>query len=97
MKALLKEEVISHGDRFQIIPVEHLLDLKEEINEFKLSEELNGFQNWIVNRLYNFNLPKANFEVKSILLLALAHPYSKIVKLLRLIRYYELKLKESRF
>jgi epoxyqueuosine reductase len=61
------------GDRLKLIPVEHLLDCKEEILKFQQEEELNGFQNWIVDELYQFTVPKADFEIKSILLIALVN------------------------
>jgi epoxyqueuosine reductase len=76
MNSILKEEAKKHGDRLQIIPVEHLADLKEELEEFKISEELNGFQKWIINDLYHFEIPDTGFEVKSIILMALYRPFA---------------------
>ncbi len=81
MNHLLKEEAKKHGDRVQIISIEHLADLKEELEDFKNSEELNGFQQWIVNDLYHFEIPDTDFEVKSIILMAIYHPFSADIEL----------------
>lgn len=74
MIELLKQEVKTHGDRLVLIPIERLQSVKEEIHIFKESEELNGFQRWIVDEMYQFVVPEVGFEVKSILLVALSHP-----------------------
>lgn len=69
-----------HGDRVQFIDVKHLEDLKKVLDEFKNTEDLNGFQNWIVNDLYQLNIPELPFEPKSILILALHHPmYANVI------------------
>lgn len=75
MNNLLIEEAVTHGDRLQIIPVDRLTDLKKDINFFAQNEELNGFQKWIVNELYQYTLPEANFTVRSIILMASSHPF----------------------
>lgn len=75
MNDALRKEVIRHGDKVHIIPVERLSDLKQEIKIFAESEELNGFQQWIINKLYNFTIPKTDFTVRSIILMALHHPF----------------------
>lgn len=49
--------------------------------------ELNGFQNWIITSFYDFSYPKANFDIKSILIIAIPHPmYSEV--------YFEYKSKK---
>ena len=75
MNDLLKAEALMHGDRLQIIPVQHLSDLQKELFLFAESHELNGFQKWIVNDLYNYTIPDTNFRVRSIILMALSHPF----------------------
>lgn len=81
MIQLLKEEAEKYGDRLQVIKIEHLEDLKRGIEEFKNTEELNGFQKWIVNDLYHFSLPVTGFEVRSIIIMALYHPISADIEL----------------
>lgn len=75
MNNLLKNEALIHGDRLQIIAPHHLKDLKNDINTFARNEELNGFQKWIVNDLYNYRIPDTGFAVRSIILIALPHPF----------------------
>lgn len=75
----LKQEALAQGYRLQVIPVERLQDLKDGINEFKSEYELNSFQQWIVNDMYQLSTPEADFPIRSILLLALPHPsYAKV-------------------
>jgi epoxyqueuosine reductase len=75
MNEVLKEEALKHGDRLQFIKAEHLKELKGDIEEFKNSEELNGFQQWIVNDLYSFDIPETEFKIRSVILLAAHHPF----------------------
>jgi epoxyqueuosine reductase len=76
-----KENGSKYNYRVKIVDVKHLFDLHQEIEEFKNREELNGFQQWIVNGLYSFDLPKIDFEVKSILIAAIWHPMFANVEL----------------
>ncbi len=73
-------EAIRHGDRLQVVPVERLKDLETDIMKLKKEEELNGFQQWILDGLYNFKVPDTAFEVKSIIIMALYHPFSAVVE-----------------
>jgi epoxyqueuosine reductase len=76
MNKSLKEMAMRYGDRLQVIDVKHLEDLQKEINMLQQKEELNGFQKWIVNDLYDFQIPKTDFPVLSIILMAVHHPMS---------------------
>ncbi len=71
----LQEIAVSHGDRVAVIPAEHLKELKDIIEGFKEGEELNDFQEWIVNELYQFDIPETGFAVNSIILAAIHHPF----------------------
>ncbi|MBP7175349.1 MAG: hypothetical protein KBA53_03880 [Thermoclostridium sp.] len=75
MNDLLKHEAVMQADKLHIIDISHLQDLKKEIEQFSQNEELNGFQQWIVNSLYSYTIPEVGFTVRSILLLALHHPF----------------------
>ena len=63
------------GDRLKIISAEHLGELKKIIGDFKENEELNNFQNWIVNKMYKLEIPELDFKVNSIILVAVHHPF----------------------
>lgn len=80
MNRYLKEVAERHGDRLQIVSINHLEDLKKELEEFRQTESLNDFQKWIMENLYDFNLPVTDFEVKSIIIMALYHPMSTDVE-----------------
>jgi len=81
MNNVLKQTAKLHGDRLQIISVEHLADLQKELEDFKKSDELNGFQQWIVENLYQYDIPKTEYEVRSIILLAVHRPFCAKVEL----------------
>ncbi len=70
----LLQEVKTSGNDLVLIPVERLNTLKKELEHFQKEEELNGFQRWIVEELYSYEVPTADFTIRSILLVALAHP-----------------------
>ena len=72
---LLKAEAARHGDRLQVIPFCRIVDLKNDIDSFARSEELNGFQKWIVGSLYTYEAPALDFNVESVILAALHHPF----------------------
>lgn len=62
-----------------IVPIDCLSRLKSDIVRFKESEELNGFQNWIVNEGYVLDAPELPFEPKSILTIAVKHQLANVV------------------
>jgi epoxyqueuosine reductase len=75
----LKEIALANHNKLEVVPIERLTNLKCELAEFKESEELNSFQKWIVNDLYQLEIPKANFPIRSIVIVAIPHPaYSKV-------------------
>jgi epoxyqueuosine reductase len=75
----LKQEAAKHGDKLQLISINRLQSIQHEIESFKEHEELNGFQKWIITDLYKFTVPKVEFVIKSILLVALPHPtYARV-------------------
>ena len=75
VKNELKNLAIKNGDRLSIISIEYLKELENSIKDFKEKEELNPFQLQIVNKLYQFGLPKEEFEIRSIILVAVHHPF----------------------
>ena len=79
MKEILEQIAVGNGDRLKVIPIEYLHHLKNEINEFEKSKNLNGFQKYIVNNMYQFEPVPCDFEVKSVILVAAHHPfYAKV-------------------
>lgn len=79
MVHLLKQEALVHGDKLQILSIKRLQNLNNEIELFGKNMNLNGFQKWIVNNLYKFEVPTAEFIIKSIIIIAIPHPsYAKV-------------------
>ncbi|SCX80776.1 4Fe-4S double cluster binding domain-containing protein [Desulfoluna spongiiphila] len=64
-----------HNEKAKVIPVRRLHCLQDEIHRFQDAEDLNDFQQWIVDELYTFDVPDVGFPVESILLIAVPHPF----------------------
>lgn len=83
---------------YTAIPVEQLGRLQGELMAFRESEELNGFQRWIVDELYDLRVPQADFAIKSIILVAAPHPlYARVTVSHRGARYHCLSLVSADF
>lgn len=79
MNSELEKAALEHDDRLKVISIKRLKELKEIIDRFKEQEELNGFQKWIVNDLYQFEVSEEGFKPNSIILVAVNHPfYAKV-------------------
>jgi len=71
----LKPWAARHGNKLQCIPSGRLQDIKTELEVFSKNTELNGFQKWIIRDLYKFDVPAADFTIRSILIIAIPHPF----------------------
>ncbi len=87
----LRQEALNHGDRLAILSVNRLKEIKKYIDEFRNGEELNSFQNWIVDNIYNFQIPECGFEINSIIVVAIPHPAYAIVEFIRDGKKYNFK------
>lgn len=63
----------------KLIPIECLAKIKADIKRFGETDELNGFQKWIVNEGYMLDVPKLPFEVKSIIISAVKFELVNII------------------
>lgn len=88
---ILKQEALNHKDRLAIVSVNRLKELKKYIDEFRAGEELNSFQNWIVDNIYDFELPNCAFEINSIIIIAVPHPAYAIAEFARNGKKYTFK------
>jgi len=74
--------VFDHGERATLVPIARLEDLRLELERFKEGQELNGFQKWIVRDLYKFDPPEG-FPARSVILVAVPHPFCSKVEFVR--------------
>jgi epoxyqueuosine reductase len=72
-----------HGEKLQIVNINRLQNLQSEIEFFEKNQELNGFQQWIAHNIYKFEIPDAEFTVKSIIIVAIPHPSYANVEFVR--------------
>jgi epoxyqueuosine reductase len=79
MIELLKKEILARGDQFRILPIKRLQDLEKDIQDFRNSADLNGFQKYITSGLYQFELPAVDFAIRSVIIIASPVPaYAKV-------------------
>jgi len=94
----LKQWAAVHGDKLQIVPIRRLQDMKIELEAFREKEELNGFQKWIIHNLYRFDLPSAGFPIRSMIIIAIPHPfYARVEFVWQVKNYHCLSLVMSDF
>ncbi len=67
---ILLKEIEANGDKVGILSVDDLRYVAQDIEKIENTGWLNDFQKFIVNELYDFNLPRISFEIKSILIVA---------------------------
>jgi epoxyqueuosine reductase len=73
-------DVFVNGEKGKIISISKLQKVKAAIDRFKQDHNLNGFQKWICNDLYRFDMPGVDFSIQSIILIAIPHPfYAEVV------------------
>ncbi len=71
----IKDQAITRRERLAVLNLSRLEQVAAELNEFARTEELNGFQQWIVAHKYHFSPPTdLPFTPRSILLQAVPHP-----------------------
>lgn len=71
---LMYEELLKRGSKLAMIPVSRLQHIREDIEDLKKRYTLNDFQQYIINRIYQLDLPETDFEIRSILLVATPSP-----------------------
>lgn len=75
MFELVRQEISRHGEKPSILPIERLEDIKQDIEDLKTRNDLNGFQRYIVSEMNSLDLPETEFEIRSIILVASASPW----------------------
>lgn len=78
MIELIKEEILKHGDRAEIVPIKCLESIRQDIENIKNSGFLNGYQKYITEELYMLDLPHCDFEIRSIIIVASPSPMGKV-------------------
>ena len=71
--ATFRETALQNGYRAVIVPISRQDDIRVEIESFAATQELNGYQQFIVGQ-YEFAPPELPFEAKSIIMTAAPHP-----------------------
>lgn len=60
------------GDKLEVFSIDRLQSLQNDLEKLQSETELNGFQKWIINKLYNFKgVPQ---KMRSIIIVAIPRP-----------------------
>jgi epoxyqueuosine reductase len=78
MIELINQEVLKNGDKAKIVPIKRLQDIKQDIEDLKVSKFFNDATNMIVNNIYKVDLPETDFEISSIIIVATPNPLIKV-------------------
>lgn len=70
----IKEEILKHGDRAEIVSIKCLEDIKKEIENLNKNNPLNSYQKYITEDFYMLDLPKVDFDIRSIIIVASPSP-----------------------
>lgn len=70
----LKNEIAKHGHQAAIVPIQRLQNIRQDLVDLNGRNELNNFQHYILDSIYQLDLPAADFEIRSILLVATPSP-----------------------
>lgn len=74
MIASLRAEVASHGDQMAVVPIRRLEELRQDVKNLKDSADLNNFQKFIVDTIYQLDVPEGDFPIRSIIIVASPSP-----------------------
>ncbi len=74
MPDVLRRALAQYGCQSRIVPIGRIGDLREELDRFAQAEELNGFQRFIVEKLYRYDAPDIGFEPQSVVIAAAPSP-----------------------
>jgi epoxyqueuosine reductase len=74
MIEMLKSEIALHGDKAAVVPIHHLQNIRKDLQELEDSEKLNNFQHYILNNLYQLDVPVSEFTSQSIIIVASPGP-----------------------
>jgi epoxyqueuosine reductase len=68
MLTYIQEALAKQGHKAAMVSLDILEKLQEDLRNLQTKEELNDYQNRLIEERYDWELPKADFEIKSILL-----------------------------
>jgi epoxyqueuosine reductase len=68
MLTYIQDALAKQGHRAALVSLDILEILQEDLRKLQSNEELNDYQNRLIDERYNWELPEVDFEIKSILL-----------------------------
>jgi epoxyqueuosine reductase len=74
----LKHEIKQLGGQVRIVPISFLEEIEHEMKELSKKDNLNNFQKFLINDRFSFDIPEADFEVRSLVIIAYPSLQAKI-------------------
>ncbi len=73
LKDILRQ--IDHsGLKASVVSVDRLVEMRQDLAAFTAGEDLNGFQRFIIDQMYQLGLPDCGFTVQSVIIVAMPVP-----------------------
>ena len=66
----IRAELESSGAKVKMVSAARLREIEQDLDALKRAESLNGLQRYIVDELYQLNVPEGEAEIRSILIVA---------------------------
>ena len=76
---LLEKEILSHGDKSKVVPIDWFEILKNDVQALRSGTSIYGSTRFGISKLYEFRLPKLNFDIKSIVIVASPSPFVEVI------------------
>jgi epoxyqueuosine reductase len=74
MPDTISRTLTQYSCQSRVVPIRRIDDLRNELARFAEAEELNGFQRFIVEKLYRYDAPDIGFEPQSVVIVAAPSP-----------------------
>ena len=78
MLTYIQEALAGQGHKAAMTGIDILEKLQEDLRNLQNKEKLNDYQNRLIEERYDWELPKVDFEIKSILLVGKKNTITKL-------------------
>ena len=78
MLAHIQEALAKQGHKAALVSLDILDRLQEDLSDLQDKEKINDYQNRLIEKRYDWKLPEADFEIKSILIVGKANTVTRL-------------------
>jgi epoxyqueuosine reductase len=66
----LLQEIHKHKDEVRIVPISILRELKQEMYRLEHENDINGYQKYLIEKQFSYDIPEFGFEIRSAIITA---------------------------